>query len=109
MKLKAFAIHDSVAQAFNTPFFMHNAGIAVRVFQDNVNSDDENNISKHPEQFVLFELGEYDDSTGIITPYDSPKALHTGIELKNPTPEDDILKELKTLKSYLANKPNIEV
>lgn len=102
MKLNIYTIYDDAAQAYNTPFFMHNDGLAIRAFQDNVNSAEENNISKHPEQFSLFKLGEYDDKTGLVQS-DNPKFLAGGLEMKNPTKEDDIISEIKTLKAYITS------
>lgn len=97
MILNVYSIHDQAAEAFINPFFMHNDGLAIRAFQDNVNSKEENNISKHPEQFVLFKLGEYDDKTGLITTLEAPRALSTGIELKNPDEDTQLIKEIKQL------------
>jgi hypothetical protein len=86
MKLKIFTIFDSAASAFKQPFFMHNNGIAIRAFSDLVNSDDQNvEIAKHPEQFTLFHIGEYDDSTGSIVPLDTPISVSTGVELIEDT------------------------
>lgn len=101
MKLNIYSIFDKAAQAFITPFFMHNKAMAIRVFSDNVNSQEENNISKHPEQFSLFHLGEYDDSTGVIIPLEKPEVVATALEVKEFTEEQDLLKEIRLLKSLL--------
>ncbi len=37
-------------------------------------------IGKHPQDFTLFEIGEYDDSTAKITTYDAPVSLGVAIE-----------------------------
>jgi hypothetical protein len=69
---------------------MHNDGLAIRAFQDNVNAEQENNISKHPDQFTLFKIGEFDDATGEIKT-DVVKSLGTGLEYKNsPDISEDI-------------------
>jgi hypothetical protein len=83
MKLNVYSIFDQAAEAFVTPFFMQNDGLAMRAFQDNVNANDENNISKHPEQFSLYKIGEYDDKVGVIDSYEQPKVVARAIELKN--------------------------
>ena len=108
MKLSIYTIHDSAAQAYLAPFFLHNDGLAIRAFQDNVNSTEENNISKHPEQFAMFKIGEMDDQTGVITALPSSKHITGGLEVKNPTPEDNILTEIKALKSYLKTQPELK-
>jgi hypothetical protein len=90
MKLNVYSIFDSAAKAYTSPFFMHNDGLAIRAFQDNVNAEQENNISKHPDQFTLFKIGEFDDSTGEIKT-DLVKSLGTGLEYKNsPDISEDI-------------------
>jgi hypothetical protein len=90
MKLNVYSIFDSAAKAYTSPFFMHNDGLAIRAFQDNVNAEQENNISKHPDHFTLFKIGEFDDVTGEIKT-DVVKSLGTGLEYKNsPDISDDI-------------------
>lgn len=74
MKLLAFAIYDSKADAYNTPFFMNNHLEAERAFRINVN-DPSTTISKAPEDFTLFKVGEYDTETGKITGKETPIAL----------------------------------
>ena len=55
MKLNVYTIYDDTAKAYMQPFFMHNHGLAVRAFTDQVNRNDENNpLNKHPEQFTLY-------------------------------------------------------
>lgn len=108
MKLSIYSIHDSAAQAYLAPFFLHNDGLAIRAFQDNVNSTEENNISKHPEQFALYKIGEMDDQNGVITALPSPKFLTGGVELLNPTTESDILAEIKSIKAYLKVQPELK-
>jgi hypothetical protein len=105
MKMNIYSIYDQAAKAYLNPFFLHNDGLAIRAFQDNVNSTDDNNIAKHPDQFTLFKLASYDDQTGLIEALPSPTHLTGGLEVKNPTPESDILKEIKALKGYLKEKP----
>lgn len=97
-----YSIYDKAAQAFVTPFFMHNKALAIRAFSDNVNSAEENNVSKHPEQFSLHCLGEYDDSNGQITPNETPELVATALELVEPTKETELIDEIRSLKSMLA-------
>lgn len=87
MKLNIYAIYDDAASAYMSPFFMHNHGLATRAFTDQVNAETPNQISEHPEQFALFQLGEYDDSTGLIESLGSPKPMGRGNEYKNQKQE----------------------
>jgi hypothetical protein len=101
METRIYSIYDSAAQAFITPFFMHNDGMALRAFSDNVNAKEENNISKHPDQFTLFHIGNYDDQTGQIESIE-PKSLGNGIEYVEPTQETNLDKKLDSIIAMLG-------
>lgn len=61
------SVKDTAAQAFGRPMFLPSSAVGVRSFRDEINRSDANNeMYKHPEDFELYELGTYDDSTGII-------------------------------------------
>ena len=61
MKQQIFAVYDLKAETF-LPFFAEtNRDTAIRVFQDACLGDD-GIIGKHPEDFVLFEIGTYSRS-----------------------------------------------
>lgn len=81
MKLKMFCVYDSKAEAFMQPFFMNSTGEAVRSWQDVVN-DPKTQFNKHPADFTLFELGEYDDSSGSIAMHNAKIPLGTALEHK---------------------------
>lgn len=72
MQSKMFAIRDSKGEFFNTPFFQKTHGEAERSFKTLV-SDERSNISKYPEDFDLYYLGEYDDQTGTVSALDTPQ------------------------------------
>lgn len=63
MITKAFSIYDSKALHFGVPFFMSSVGGAVRAFSDLCN-DPQTMISRHPGDYVLYELGSFDDAVG---------------------------------------------
>lgn len=76
MKLKAYSIYDSKGTIFNAPFFQHNAGLALRAFADLAN-DPQSTLFRHAGDFVLYEVGEFDDTTGLLAPYATH--LHLGV------------------------------
>ena len=84
---KIYTFYDAAAKAYTTPFFMHNDGLAIRAFSDNVNAEEENNISKHPDQFTLFCIGEIDDSNAAVATYEPAKNLGNGLQYQNPSKE----------------------
>ena len=68
MKQVVVAVKDRAADAFGRPFFVQTQGVAIRSFMDEVNRQAEDNqLYQHPDDFDLFELGMYDDSTGMIS------------------------------------------
>lgn len=84
MKLKVFAIHDAKAEAYLQPFFMANKGTAIRAITELMEKND-HQFSKYPEDFTLFELGEYDDQNGQMLPHTTPMPLCKAIELRKAT------------------------
>jgi hypothetical protein len=76
MKMVMVSIKDTAADAFGRPAFVASEGVAVRQFQDEVNrSNDDNQLYKHPDDFHLYYLGLFDDSTGKIELLESPKLI----------------------------------
>jgi len=76
---KIFSIYDSKAVTYNTPIFLPQEGQAIRIFDDMVNRTD-SEIGKHPEDYTLFTLGDFNDETGLITSLNTPKSLGTALE-----------------------------
>ena len=102
MKLNIYSIYDSAAKAYMSPFFMHNHGLAIRAFSDQVNSQQENQIKNHPEQFTLFMIAEYNDQSGYITPLETPAPLGKGNEFQTQetltaSVKDQLIQEIKLL------------
>lgn len=64
MILKVVAIYDNASQAYGRPVFVPALGQAVRSFNDEVNSKEATDLARHPEDFELYHLADFDDSTG---------------------------------------------
>lgn len=60
-----FSVYDQKAIAYLQPFFANTEGIAVRMFTAAVN-DTEHQFARFAEDYVLYKIGEFDDSTGLI-------------------------------------------
>ena len=82
-KLKVFCVYDSKVQAFMQPFFLRSNGEAIRSFADIAN-DPQSNVCRHPEDFSLMLLGEYDDETGSFTNEKAPTNLGLASSYKKP-------------------------
>lgn len=66
MITKMFSFFDTKAGFFHTPFFFHHPGQAIRAAMD-LASDLSTSIGRHPADYALFQLGEFDDATGVAT------------------------------------------
>ncbi len=60
MKLKIFTVYDTKALAYLPPFFLPNELMAKRVFGD-MADDINHQFGKHPEDYSLYEMGDFDD------------------------------------------------
>lgn len=65
------------------PWYARTKGEALRSFEQAVN-DPTTQLSKHPSDFTLFELGEFDEHMGIIIPNINKSVLGTAFEYKKP-------------------------
>lgn len=63
---KVFSVYDEASGAYLPPFHLNTVGQAVRAITDCVN-DQNHEFGRHPSDYTLFQLGEYDDTTGIFT------------------------------------------
>lgn len=64
---KVYAVQDAKSGMFNQPIFLLSDGEAVRSFADACAPGNEQSmLSRHPEDFNLFYIGEYDESEGTL-------------------------------------------
>lgn len=87
MMKKVYSIRDNKMETFGTLVFIDNDAVAVRMFGDLVLNDKESLIGKHPADFGLYKLGEFDDTTGKMANLDAPSLLAVGSDFLNR--EDD--------------------
>ena len=65
MHLFVVCVKDRAAEDFNRPFFVPHSNVAIRDFTDEVNrAAADNQLNKHPDDFDLYLLGEFNDNTG---------------------------------------------
>ena len=67
-----YAILDVKTEAFTPPFVCHNDSHAVRMFTDACASP-KTQYNNHPEDFMLYHLGKYNDNSGELLSLDKPK------------------------------------
>lgn len=85
-KQKMFCVFDVKVGAYAQPFFMRTAGEALRSWEEACN-DSQSMMCKHPADYTLFEVGEFDDNSGRVATYEVLKPLSTAIEVKRAAPE----------------------
>jgi hypothetical protein len=82
MNIQLFSIHDVKAGAYLPPFTLPTTQMAKRTFADTVN-DRNHSFSKHPEDYTLFHIGEFDDESGMITNDKGNKAIANGKDFQH--------------------------
>jgi len=65
MLMKVFSVRDMKTEAFLQPYFSPTVGSALRAFGDACGKSD-SPFYLHPNDYVLFEIGSYDDGTGSL-------------------------------------------
>ena len=78
---KLFVVYDVKSETYTPPTMQQATGQAIRSFADAVNGD-KGDISHHPQDYTLFEIGEYSIETGEVSLYDTKKSLANGLDLK---------------------------
>jgi hypothetical protein len=115
---KHYAVFDTTAQMFlNTLVFINHAD-AIRWFTSVVNDENqETNIAKYPQQFMLFYMYDMDDKTGMTGSYDeikgelmpqkTPQELILGVSCKEESERKWTTKELITMLKTELNLDNV--
>lgn len=80
MKKVYYAVYDRKAEMYSQPFLEIKDGTAIRAVQDLVINNKDHAFAKHPSDFSLHRLGEFDEITGVITGQTKP---HKIIEVEN--------------------------
>lgn len=79
MTMLVYSIFDEKAAVFGVPFFMKNKGIALRAFGDLI-KDGNTSINKHPDDFKLYYLGEFDDNSGSLVSCKQPEFIAHAVD-----------------------------
>ena len=63
--MRLYSIRDAKTKAFSTPFFQQNDETALRMFRDELHgANGPSMLSKHPEDFDLYCVGDWNDTSG---------------------------------------------
>lgn len=83
--MKIISVKDMKAKLFLQPTFQRSVHDATRSFEVIVNEPD-NMISKFPDDFRLYQIGEFDQDSGVITETNPPLDLGAASEFKKRPP-----------------------
>lgn len=100
MKLQILAIKDVKVNAFMQPFFMRTNEEAIRAFTTTVN-DPTTQFNKHPEDFHLYNLGEFDEIDGTIESQEPIQKCHAMAVINPNIIPENVLDRLKTIEAQL--------
>lgn len=78
--MKVFAVRDGALSEFMNPFFCPSAGVALRAFSDECNNDT-SPFHVHPEDYELFELGEFVTESGVFLTHE-PRSICRAVSFK---------------------------
>lgn len=78
-----FTIFDSKTEAYLPPMYFQTKGAAVRAMEDTL-EDPNHQFCKHPGDFTLFHIGEFDDTTCTIDTFNTPKSVGVAQEFIRP-------------------------
>lgn len=80
---KLYVVYDSKSETYTHPTVNPARGQAIRSFADAVNGDPSSSVlASHPEDFTLFEIGTFDNQTGLIELYEARESVCNGLDLK---------------------------
>lgn len=91
MRYVVIAIRDRAADTYTAPSFAVSIGAAKRSFRDLINSGSDAPVCKHPEDFDLYLLGEFNDADGLFDAH-VPRMIEVGKDSVDTRREPDRLR-----------------
>lgn len=89
MKRLVLSLRDTKAEVFLPPFYVPTVGVAYRQLQDELRRP-ESELAKHPDDYVVYEVGVWDDVTGsfesdvgLLGPPNRPVSVRSLVEGEN--------------------------
>lgn len=77
-------LYDVKAETYNAPFTVPTLGVAYRNLADEVarKGDSSNVLAAHPEDYVCVQVGTFDDESGVVSAFPTPKLMFNVSDLK---------------------------
>lgn len=82
MVKQVYSIEDVKLNVFLPPMVLINDMAARRLFSD-VANDSQTDVGRHPEDFRLVRLGDFNDNSGLLSPLATPEFLCNAVEFVN--------------------------
>lgn len=82
MKDGLFAVFDVKMKLFTSPFCARNVDSAIRQFAD-MCSNPQIPFGKHPEDYVLYELGTFDLEDGLLEALKAPHVVSKALDFQD--------------------------
>lgn len=82
MIFNIYTVWDECTKAYLQPMFFVSKGQAIRALTSAVN-DPEHDFHKYSDQYVLFELGSYDNANAVFELYNAPRSVGVCSEFKS--------------------------
>lgn len=79
---KLLSVYDVKSEAYSKPVAVPAVGAGIRAFADAIN-EGSTDYAKHPEDYDMYEMGDFDDVSGVILPLAKPKFLAKASSLKD--------------------------
>lgn len=67
MRINAYSLYDRKTLVYHNPFFALTDSAASRIVADIV-GDPNTSVGRHPNDYVLYRIGTYDDGLGLMLP-----------------------------------------
>lgn len=77
-----YSVYDTKTNSYSQPMCQLTTASAIRDFSSEAKNP-QSHLNKFAEDFILFELAEFDTSTGTITPLKAPHSVAKAIDCKN--------------------------
>lgn len=79
MKLQIIAIRDIATELYGSPAFVQTIAQGIRAFSDEVTKEG-SPFAKHPQDYELWHLGEFDDNNGVFECLATPARVARGTD-----------------------------
>lgn len=102
MRINAYSLYDRKTLVYHNPFFALTDSAASRIVADIV-ADPNTSVGRHPNDYVLFRIGTYDDGLGLMLPETPIQHVVDANGLVNVRGNGDLFTELSEASAISLN------